>query len=72
MRFITQYPYATTPGQNADNIRNVVDGLYDGQHDVRFNSIRISTAPVTATLTHGGMYIGIASGFVIRVFTGSV
>ena len=58
--------------QNAQNCREIIDGLYDTEHDVWFNSLRIETAPVTATLTHDGMYVTIASGFVVRVYTGSV
>lgn len=72
MRFINPYEFAKSIEELGENCRYFADSMYDGQKDVRFNSIRIQTAPVTATLTHNGMYVNIGSGLVVQVFTGSV
>ena len=47
MRFIVPYPYAMEAIQNAENCRQIVDGLFDGQHDVRLNTAIISTAYIS-------------------------
>lgn len=72
MRFVNPYEYAQTFNEVSDNCRYLADSLTDGKHDMIIQSLRVTTAPVTATLTHAGMYLSVASGFVVRVFTGSV
>jgi len=52
MRFIALYPYATAPEENAENIRDIVDGLSAGDRDVSFESALIQTG------TASNFYIG--------------
>lgn len=47
MRFVNPVEYPTTAEQGGENTRYLADSLYDGQHDVNFNSASIVSAYIT-------------------------